>query len=74
MSGDAAGEPSYLGNLLFLVGSFFASALVAAAVTEVVVTWTGLGRGLPVAILTGVVFVVVFIGLLGFYDRHYLGE
>lgn len=69
-----SGEPSYLGNLLFLVGSFFASALVAAATTEVVVGWTGLGRGIPVAILTGVVFVVAFLGLLLFYDRQYLGE
>jgi len=74
MSGDATGEPSSLGNLLFLVGSFFASALVAAAVTEVVVAGTDLGRGTPVAVLTVVAFVVAFLGLLLFYDRHYLGE
>jgi hypothetical protein len=74
MSSDTTGEPSYLGNLLFLVGSFFASALVTAAVTEVVVTRTGLDRGIPVAIFTGVVFVIAFLGLLLFYDRYYLAE
>ena len=74
MSGDATGEPSYLGNLLFLVGSFFAAALAAAAATELVVGVTGLGRDIPVAIVAGVVFVVAFLGLLLFYNRHYLGE
>jgi xanthine/uracil/vitamin C permease (AzgA family) len=71
MAGDTTEEPTYLGNLLFLVGSFFASALVTAAVTELVVSRTGLGRGVATAVLTVVVFVLAFLGLLLFYDRYY---
>ncbi|MFC4405653.1 hypothetical protein [Haloarchaeobius iranensis] len=73
MADDATGEPSSLGNLLFLVGSFFAAALAATAVTEVALAWTGLASGIGVTILTVVVFVVAFLGLLLFYDRYYLG-
>lgn len=65
-------EPSYLGNLLFLVGAFFASGLVTAAATDAVGSWTGLD-GVPLAVVSGLVFLAAFVGCLLFYDRHYLG-
>lgn len=71
MSDDDAEQPSTLGNLLFLVGSFFASALVAAAVVEAVRPWTGGDGGIGSSILVGVTFAVAFLGLLLFYDRYY---
>lgn len=66
-----ADEPSFLGNLLFLVGSFFASGLVTAAVTDAVRSWTGLD-GVPLAVGSGLVFLTAFGGCLLFYDHYYL--
>jgi hypothetical protein len=65
----ATDEPPYLGNVLFLFGAFFVGGIATLTVVGIVGV-----EGVLAYAIAAPVFVVVFVGLLAFYNRYYLED